>query len=182
MEEEIPISIQKLIVTNPQGIDILTSGLMDEHSLSEGQRYLIPIPAVPKFEGDEKEMDPFDNDPFEDDVNDDLKEMELDRYFGENTPSNLTTDEALAELRAKLVGPPKYVTHDPVNHPSHYTAHPSGVECITITEHFNFNIGNAIKYLWRCGLKESANSIEDLKKAQWYVNREIERLEKLKGK
>ena len=62
---------------------------------------------------------------------------------------------------------------DPVNRPSHYTAHPSGVECITITEHFNFNIGNAIKYLWRAGLKGDA--LEDLKKAAWYVNREIER-------
>ena len=41
---------------------------------------------------------------------------------------------------------------DTVNHPAHYNTHPSGVECIEITEHFNFNIGNAIKYLWRAGL------------------------------
>lgn len=67
--------------------------------------------------------------------------------------------------------------HDPVNHPSHYTSHPSGVECIEITEHFNFNIGNAIKYLWRAGLK-SSNPLEDLAKANWYVNREIERIKK----
>lgn len=65
--------------------------------------------------------------------------------------------------------------HDPVNHPAHYTQHPSGVECIQVTEHFNFNVGNAIKYLWRAGLK-SDSPIEDLKKAQWYVAREIERL------
>ena len=64
-----------------------------------------------------------------------------------------------------------------VNHPPHYNAHPSGVECITIVEHYNFNIGNAIKYIWRAGLK-SANPIEDLKKAVWYLNREIGRLEK----
>lgn len=64
---------------------------------------------------------------------------------------------------------------DLINHPPHYTAHPSGVECIQITEHMNFNIGNAVKYLWRFGLK-SVNSIEDLKKARWYVDREIERL------
>ena len=57
--------------------------------------------------------------------------------------------------------------------PKHYTAHPSGVECITITEHFSFNIGNAIKYLWRCGLK--GDEIEDLKKARWYIDREIDR-------
>lgn len=64
-----------------------------------------------------------------------------------------------------------------VDHPSHYTSHPSGVEAITITEGFNFNIGNAIKYCWRAGLK-GTDPIEDLKKAAWYVNREISRLEK----
>jgi hypothetical protein len=62
-----------------------------------------------------------------------------------------------------------------VDHPSHYTAHPSGVECIAITEHFNFCIGNAIKYLWRAGLKEGADELEDLQKALWYIKREIER-------
>ena len=62
---------------------------------------------------------------------------------------------------------------DPVSHPAHYTSHPSGVECIQITEHMGFCVGNAIKYLWRAGLKQDA--IEDLKKAAWYVNREIER-------
>lgn len=62
-----------------------------------------------------------------------------------------------------------------VDHPPHYTAHPSGVECITITEHMNFNVGNAVKYLWRAGQKGDA--VEDLKKARWYVEREIARLE-----
>jgi len=65
--------------------------------------------------------------------------------------------------------------HDPVNAPRHYRSHPSGVECISVTEHFGFNVGNAIKYLWRAGLK-SDNAIEDLRKAAWYVNREIERV------
>lgn len=65
---------------------------------------------------------------------------------------------------------------DPVNHPPHYTKHPSGVECIQITEHFNFNLGNAIKYIWRAGLK--GDEIEDLKKAEFYIKREIERLSK----
>ena len=64
---------------------------------------------------------------------------------------------------------------DVVNHPPHYTAHPSGVECITVTEHMNFCIGNAMKYLWRAGLKGDA--LEDLKKARWYVDREIKRIE-----
>lgn len=68
--------------------------------------------------------------------------------------------------------------HDPVNHPKHYTSHPSGVECITVTEHMNFNVGNAVKYLWRSDQK---NGLEDLKKARWYVDREIQRLEKTNG-
>lgn len=63
----------------------------------------------------------------------------------------------------------------PVDHPEHYNNHPSGIECITIVEHFNFNLGNAIKYIWRAGLK-SNDPIEDLRKAEWYIRREIERL------
>lgn len=62
----------------------------------------------------------------------------------------------------------------PVSHPPHYTKHPSGVECITITEHFNFNLGSAIKYIWRAGQKNS--EIQDLEKARWYLDREITRL------
>ena len=69
--------------------------------------------------------------------------------------------------------------HDPVNHPEHYTSHPSGIECIQVTEHFTFNVGNAIKYLWRAGLK-SPDAIQDLRKAAWYVAREIARLERSK--
>ncbi len=71
---------------------------------------------------------------------------------------------------------------DPINHPPHYTSHPArcecgkGVECITVTEHMNFNLGNAVKYLWRAGQKGDA--LTDLKKAAWYVNREIERIQK----
>ncbi len=60
-----------------------------------------------------------------------------------------------------------------IDRPKHYTNHPSGVECIQITEHMNFNLGNAIKYIWRAGLKNSA--LEDLKKAAWYIDREIKR-------
>lgn len=71
---------------------------------------------------------------------------------------------------------------DNVNHPSHYTSHPSGVECITVTECYNFNVGNAIKYLWRNGLKseeglsDDEKQIEDLEKAIWYIKREIQRI------
>lgn len=53
-----------------------------------------------------------------------------------------------------------------VNHPAHYNQHPTGMECIDIVEHFNFNLGNAIKYIWRAGLK-SPDAITDLEKAAW---------------
>jgi hypothetical protein len=66
---------------------------------------------------------------------------------------------------------------DMVNHPPHYQAHPSGVECIQITEHMKFNLGNAIKYIWRSDLK--GNAVEDLKKAQFYLEREIAKIEKV---
>lgn len=81
--------------------------------------------------------------------------------------------------------------NDNVNHPKHYTSDPSGIECIDITRHRNFNIGNAIKYLWRAGLKfgmeitpkktaiiknDKDNEIEDLNKAVWYLVDEIHRL------
>lgn len=62
--------------------------------------------------------------------------------------------------------------NDPVNHPKHYTEHPSGVECIQITEHMNFCLGNATKYIWRADLK---GGVEDLQKAAWYIDREIKR-------
>jgi len=62
--------------------------------------------------------------------------------------------------------------NDSVNHPAHYTNHPSKVECIEITEHMGFCLGNAMKYIWRADLK--ADAIEDLRKAVWYINREIQ--------
>ncbi len=63
-----------------------------------------------------------------------------------------------------------------VDHPKHYVSHASGVECIQVTEHFNFNIGNAIKYLWRSDLK--GKQVEDLEKAIWYIKRELKRIGK----
>ncbi len=67
-----------------------------------------------------------------------------------------------------------FIVADVINNPSHYTAHPSKIECIEITEHMNFCLGNAIKYIWRASLK---NGTEDLKKAIWYLNREITKIE-----
>lgn len=69
---------------------------------------------------------------------------------------------------------------DNINRPKHYTSHPSGVECIEITRHMNFNLGNVVKYLWRNGLKDANPSIQDLKKAAWYLNDEIQKLENQK--
>lgn len=71
---------------------------------------------------------------------------------------------------------------DKVNSPKHYTSHPSGIECIEITKHYDFCIGNAIKYLWRAGLKKEEGysdknkEVEDLKKAIWYINEKIKTL------
>lgn len=72
---------------------------------------------------------------------------------------------------------------DNVNHPDHYNSSNAkcsncefSIECIDVTRHMNFNIGNAIKYLWRCDLK--LNAIEDLKKAIWYIQDEIEKRKK----
>lgn len=71
--------------------------------------------------------------------------------------------------------------NDPVNHPAHYTSSQARcecgatIECIQITEHMQFNLGNCLKYIWRADLKNDA--IEDLRKAAWYLNREISRRE-----
>ena len=70
-----------------------------------------------------------------------------------------------------------HIEVDQVNNPPHYTSDPSGVECIQITRHRNFNIGNAFKYLWRAGIKNQDTQIEDLKKAIFYIQDEIKRIE-----
>lgn len=79
-------------------------------------------------------------------------------------------------------GPHPPVMDRDVTQPTHYTAHPSGIECITIAQHFNFNVGNAVKYLWRAGLKvpkgasETEAAVKDFKKAKKYIDFEIRRL------
>ena len=92
----------------------------------------------------------------------------------------------MAEIEAPIIPRPK-TEDDPVNHPTHYTSHPSGVECIEIARHYCFSIGCAIKYLWRAGLKRDADKtdrqkeIEDLKKAVWYIEDRIAELERCDG-
>lgn len=73
------------------------------------------------------------------------------------------------------------ITGDAVNHPSHYTSDPSGIECIQISENWSFCLGNALKYLWRNGKKDADTDIQDLQKAIWYIQREIERKKRVKG-
>lgn len=78
----------------------------------------------------------------------------------------------------------KHIKTERIDHPEHYNSHPSGIECIEITRHYCFSIGNAIKYLWRAGLKkeigldDKQKEIEDLKKAIWYIEDRIKQLEK----
>jgi Protein of unknwon function (DUF3310) len=70
--------------------------------------------------------------------------------------------------------PGQDIPEDAIN-PSHYRRHPSGIECIEVTRHMNFNTGNAIKYIWR--YLDKGDPVENLKKAQWYLDDEIRRLE-----
>jgi hypothetical protein len=70
-----------------------------------------------------------------------------------------------------------HIEVDQVNHPVHYTSHQSGIEAIQVTRHMNFNLGNAMKYIWRAGIKSDEKHIEDLQKAIFYINDEINRLE-----
>jgi hypothetical protein len=74
----------------------------------------------------------------------------------------VTLKEAVAKTRT---------AHHPVHHPAHYTAYP--VEVIELTEHLNFCLGNVVKYVARADHKGS--DIEDLEKAAWYLEREIQR-------
>jgi hypothetical protein len=65
-------------------------------------------------------------------------------------------------------------------HPPHYNSHPAGIECIDVIEHMTFNVGSAIKYAWRAGLKPGTEAITDYEKARWYLDREIIRLRKMR--
>ncbi|MCF3100943.1 DUF3310 domain-containing protein [Streptomyces roseoverticillatus] len=83
-------------------------------------------------------------------------------------------------MQATTSPTPTAVSTDDVNHPGHYTSHPSGIECIDVTQHLDFLLGNVFKYLWRNGLKPDTPSLQDLKKARWYLDRKID-LEERRG-
>lgn len=69
----------------------------------------------------------------------------------------------------------KIQNNNPVDHPKHYTSHPSGIECIEIVRYMNFNLGNVVKYIWRAGIKDVEVELQDLEKAAWYLNDEIQK-------
>ena len=77
----------------------------------------------------------------------------------------------MVDLRVAKEWADKEVAPEAVDHPDHYNQFP--VECIDVAEHMNFNLGSALKYLWRCDFK--GKPIEDLEKAKWYIEREIQR-------
>lgn len=99
----------------------------------------------------------------------------------------LVAESSLAEhIIPRSEGPPKTFAEvglgpvrDPVEHPTHYTSSPAAcpcgrsIECIEVVQHMPFNVGNAVKYLWRLGLKGDA--VEDLRKARQYIDFEIGR-------
>jgi len=64
-----------------------------------------------------------------------------------------------------------------VHHPRHYNQHPSNIECIELIEHLPANFANAVKYIWRCGLKATSTPLRDLESAKWYTEREIQRVD-----
>ncbi|MFD8018942.1 DUF3310 domain-containing protein [Streptomyces lavendulae] len=89
----------------------------------------------------------------------------------------------MAEDEIEPISAPVSIAGDSaVDHPSHYTWLPNGLEVIDLTEHLNFSRGNAVKYLCRAGRKDAGTELEDLKKARWYVDREIQRVSKEQGK
>ena len=104
-----------------------------------------------------------------------MKESPLN-YLHPNWVGGVTYTTGVDPEAGKRPEPEKVSKPEAVNHPQHYNTHPSGVECIDVVEHMGFNLGNAIKYIWRCDHKGKHD--EDLEKAIWYIKREIERRKK----
>lgn len=111
------------------------------------------------------------------DLGDDLMHL-TEEYIatsGHDTPDRLVRSLIEREIGDYLAGKSTMRASD-INNPTHYNSHPSGVECIEIAEHLNFCLGNAVKYIWRAGLKCSAG--QDIRKAIWYLERESDRRER----
>ena len=109
------------------------------------------------------------------------------RWYSDGTDSSdpISGQPGVFEHALTLLDPVKPIgdpDDSPVEHPKHYNSHPSGVECIEIARHHNFNIGNVFKYLWRIGLKgEKAATkeqrLEEIDKAIFYLQDERARVE-----
>ena len=98
--------------------------------------------------------------------------------FARGEPSWLAWGECAVELvqAANVAQEETNEKPDAIN-PPHYQGFSNGAQVVDITEHLNFNRGNAVKYLARAGAKDPAKEIEDIKKAIWYAQRELVRLE-----
>ena len=100
-----------------------------------------------------------------------LRRRTVDILSGEGNEQVSQDDKSMPQQETI---PAEAPIEDLIN-PSHYRRHPSGIECIEITRHLNFNVGNAIKYIWR--YQDKGDPVENLKKAQWYLDDEIRRLQ-----
>ncbi len=121
---------------------------------------------------------PFDVNSIMDDLDETLVETPYDTSRTVPRKTSLPRGTfSLPDSSSPAPGPANDPADDPIN-PSHYRSHPSGIECIEVTRHMNFNVGNAIKYIWRH--MDKGDPIENLKKAQWYLDDEIRRLEGLR--
>lgn len=113
-----------------------------------------------------------------------LKSGRFDRYSipkGKNVRIvSLEEAWAILENLDKSSPLPHLLNHGQVKHPEYYNQHPSGIECITIIQHYDFCVGNAMKYLWRAGLKNSGQGIEDeihdLEKSIEYIQFKLKHL------
>jgi hypothetical protein len=96
----------------------------------------------------------------------------------EDWPWEKDLGKPFGDINGSIANPPEQEVNDLARYkddainPPHYKEHPSGIECIQITEHMGFCLGNAVKYIWRAGLKESDRR-QDLEKAIWYLQREL---------
>lgn len=103
--------------------------------------------------------------------------LRRDRPFREVLDELAKGDFTEAEAGPEAVEAATSAPAEDAINPAHYRKHPSGIECIEVVRHLNFNVGNAVKYIWRHN--DKGDPIENLKKAVWYLNDEINRLEKL---
>lgn len=100
-----------------------------------------------------------------------MDEREIDGEYVPGKVDHAATLKTMAQGLAAEMDAAQNAHREAVTHPAHYTSHPSGVECLTITRHMGFALGSAMKYIWRADLK--GNAIQDLEKAIFYIQDEI---------